>query len=274
MNKYKILEKIGEGSFGQVYRGKYFRTGEEVAIKRIEKSKGSFKHEIKICNYLRGKSGIYNIRWYGSDLNYYYVIFDLLGKSLSEYLMTTSENKFSPSTVRYLGKQILDIIEYIHSKGIIHRDIKLDNFMMDRKNLCQVYLIDYGLSKTYLNNKNKHIEETDNNNPIGTNNYMSLNIHNGVRYSRRDDMISIVYILCHILEGDMPWISEKNNLKLIKKKYKFIPKHQSLKKLYNLVSKLNYYETPVYFIYKKYIERLADNEGLEWIINKSYHILT
>lgn len=273
MNKYKILEKIGEGSFGQVYRGKYSRTGEEVAIKRIEKSKGSFKHEIKICNYLRGKSGIYNIRWYGSDINYYYVIFDLLGKSLSEYLMITSENKFAPSTVRYLGRQILDIIEYIHSKGIIHRDIKLDNFMMDGKNLCQVHLIDYGLSKTYLN-KNKHVEETDNNNPIGTNNYMSLNIHNGVRYSRRDDMISIVYILCHILEGDMPWISEKNNLKLIQKKNNFFPKHQSLKKLYNLVNKLNYYEKPVYFIYKKYIERLADNEGLEWVVNKSYPILT
>ena len=46
--KYKIIEKIGEGSFGQVYHGIYIRTGEKVAIKRIEKTKGSFKHEIKL----------------------------------------------------------------------------------------------------------------------------------------------------------------------------------------------------------------------------------
>ena len=273
MNKYKIIEKIGEGSFGEVYRGKYIRTQEEVAIKRIEKTKGSFKHEIKICNYLQGKAGIYNIRWYGSDIKYNYVIFDLLSKSLSDYLIITDLNRFTPETVKYLGKQILNIIEYIHSKGIIHRDIKLDNFMMGINDPYQVYLIDYGLSKAYIYN-DKHIEETDNNEPIGTYNYMSLNIHNGIRYSRRDDMISIVYILCHILEGDMPWIYENNYSNIILKKIHYSPIHNTLKKMYYLVNKLRYDETPSYFIYKKQLERLAKDEELEWSKTNAYTILT
>ena len=273
MNKYKIIEKIGEGSFGEVYKGKYTRTGQEVAIKRIEKIKGSFKHEIKICNYLQGKAGIYNMRWYGSDIEYHYVVFDLLGKSLSEILMTTYLNQFSPATVKYLGKQMLDIIEYIHSKGIVHRDIKLDNFMMGINDFHQVYLIDYGLSKAYLH-KNKHIEETYNNEPVGTYNYMSLNIHNGILYSRRDDMISIVYILCHLLEGELPWIYESIYSTIITKKFHFSPKHPSLKKMYNLVSKLRYNEPPPYFIYKKLIEKIVEHEELEWSKKKSYTILT
>lgn len=270
MNKYKIIEKIGEGSFGEVYKGKYNRTGEKVAIKRIKKTKGSFKHEIKICNYLHGKSGIYNLRWYGSDKEYYYVVFDLLGKSLLEYIRTSPTNKLTPATVKYLGKQILNIIEYIHNKGIIHRDIKLDNFMMGATDQNQVYLIDYGLSKSYLYEK-EHIEETDNNNPIGSYNYMSVNIHNGIRYSRRDDIISIVYILCHILEGDMPWMYDEDPVLIFLKKLQFTPKHPSLKKMYNLVSKLRYDEIPVYFIYKKQLDKIAQYEELEWL--KRNHIL-
>ena len=273
MNKYKIIEKIGEGSFGEVYKGKYIRTREDVAIKRIEKTKGSFKHEIKICNYLQGRSGIYNMKWYGSDIDYYYVVFDLLGKSLTEYLMITGVNQFTPATVKYLGKQIIDIIEYIHSKGIVHRDIKLDNFMMGKKDPYQVYLIDYGLSKAYIH-KNNHLDETDKNEPIGTYNYMSINIHNGVKYSRRDDMISIVYILCHLLEGILPWIYEENCTDIISKKLIYSPKHSSLKKIFYLVSKLNYDETPGYFIYKKQLERIAEYEELEWAKKKSYTILT
>jgi len=273
MNKYKIIEKIGEGSFGQVYHGIYIRTGEKVAIKRIEKTKGSFKHEIKLCNYLQGRAGIYNMRWYGSDIVYHYVVFDLLGKSLSEYLLQTSNHKFTPETVKCLGKQIFDIIEYIHGKGIVHRDIKLDNFMMGNKDQYQVYLIDYGLSKTYLHN-NKHIEETDNNEPVGTYNYMSVNIHNGIKYSRRDDMISIVYILCHLLEGYPPWIYEEDYRDIISKKIIYVPKHPSLKRLHQLVIKLRYDETPAYFIYKKQVERITENEELEWSKKNAYTILT
>ena len=213
------------------------------------------------------------MKWYGSDIDYHYVIFDLLGKSLTEYLVQTSNHTFFPGTVKYLGKQIIDIIEYIHTKGIVHRDIKLDNFMMGKNDPHQVYLIDYGLSKAYINN-NKHQDETDNNEPIGTYNYMSINIHNGIKYSRRDDMISIVYILCHLLEGTLPWIYEENYTNIILKKIQFIPKHSSLKKIYYLVSKLRYDELPPYFIYKTHLDKIIDNEDLEWLKKKFYTILT
>ena len=168
---------------------------------------------------------------------------------------------------------MIDIIEYIHTKGIVHRDIKLDNFMMGINDPYQVYLIDYGLSKAYINNHN-HQDETDNNEPIGTYNYMSINIHNGIKYSRRDDMISIVYILCHLLEGILPWIYEETCTDIISKKILFIPKHSSLRRLHQLVTKLRYKETPAYFIYKKHLEKIVEYEELEWLNKDSYTILT
>ena len=166
---------------------------------------------------------------------------------------------------------MIDIIEYIHTKGIVHRDIKLDNFMMGINDPHQVYLIDYGLSKAYINNHN-HQDETDNNEPIGTYNYMSINIHNGIKYSRRDDMISIVYILCHLLEL-LPWIYEETRTDIISKNI-IHTKTFITRRLHQLVTKLRYKETPAYFIYKKHLEKIAEYEELEWLNKDSYTILT
>ena len=79
MNNYKIIELIGKGAFGEVYKGKNLKKNNLVAIKRIKKTDGNFMNEIKICQYLSDISGIYKLKWYGNDYIYNYVIFDLLG---------------------------------------------------------------------------------------------------------------------------------------------------------------------------------------------------
>ena len=78
---------------------------------------------------------------------------DLLGPSIED-LFNFQKRKFTLKTTLMLGDQMLSRIEYIHSKGYLHRDLKPDNFLMGvGKKKTQVYAIDFGLAKKYKDSK-------------------------------------------------------------------------------------------------------------------------
>ena len=84
-NKYKIIEKIGEGCFGFIFKGENIRTFEKVAIKMesILSETKLLKNEAKIYQYLHGSSiGFPTVKWFGIIDNYYYMVLPLLGDSL------------------------------------------------------------------------------------------------------------------------------------------------------------------------------------------------
>ncbi len=101
---------------------------------------------------------------------------------------------------------MLEIIWRIHDAGIVHRDIKPENFMIkimgEEKKL---HIIDFGLSRFYMKGNN-HVENTNNRSIVGTIRYISLNIHEGDVYSRRDDIVSIMYVIIYLIKGKLPWI--------------------------------------------------------------------
>jgi len=213
-NKYQILEQIGEGTFGKVFKGKNIRSAEEIAIKiQYKEIANVLKHEAKIYNLLRDISGIPHIRNYGSDTGFSYLILDLLGPSLSEHVLKPTD------TIKHMIEAI-KIVEYIHNVGIIHRDIKPDNFLISKLNGHTLYLIDFGLSKYYLTTDKKHMEERKDRKLIGTAKFSSLNIHNGYEVSRRDDIEALCYSFVSIFGKELPWCKvieenkdEKNNIK-------------------------------------------------------------
>lgn len=84
--KYELISIIGSGTFGKIYKGKNIRTQEEVAIKMesIQSEINSLKHESKIYQYLNGNKGIPLLKWYGCELEHYYMVINLLGDSLSK----------------------------------------------------------------------------------------------------------------------------------------------------------------------------------------------
>ncbi|GJN38214.1 hypothetical protein PR202_gb27236 [Eleusine coracana subsp. coracana] len=225
--KFKLGRKIGCGSFGVIYLATHIDTYEIVAVK-ITKSwvyEGKFWHP----------GGIANVKWCGVDGDENILVIDLLGPSLED-LFVYCGRKFSLKTVLMLADQmvidnlplvisscfitfcIITRIEFMHSKGYLHRDIKPDNFLMGlgRKanqvqgkttfkllfNTEQVInnftvVIRYFLNKMLFCRENKNL--------TGTARYASCNTHLGIEQSRRDDLESLGYVLLYFLRGSLPW---------------------------------------------------------------------
>ncbi|KAG2657808.1 casein kinase 1-like protein 4 isoform X3 [Panicum virgatum] len=219
-SKYKLGRKIGSGSFGEIYLATHVDTYEIVAVK-IESSKTNHPqllYEAKLYNALQGGTGIANIKWCGIDGDENILVIDLLGPSLED-LFVYCGRRFSLKTVLMLADQMITRIEFMHSKGYLHRDIKPDNFLMGLgRKANQVYVIDFGLAKRYRDSTtNRHIPYRENKNLTGTARYASRNTHLGIEQSRRDDLESIGYVLLYFLRGSLPW----QGLKAATKKQKY-----------------------------------------------------
>jgi len=206
---YRLDRKIGSGSYGVIYLGTNIINGERVAIKMELRSirRPKLETEYKIYQILAGGAGISHVHWFGKVGKYNALVLDVLGPSLRD-LFKFCGKKFTLKTVLMIADQLLERIEYIHSKNIIHRDVKPSNFVMglDMTELNQVYAIDFGLSKSYRDAKtHRHITRARHNSLVGTAGYASINAHLGIEQSRRDDLESIGFIVIYFALGRLPW---------------------------------------------------------------------
>jgi serine/threonine protein kinase len=257
-NKYKLIEKLSQGSFGKVFKAENIRTGEIVAIKTEVKSKEqkSLKMEAKIYHYLANANGFPRLKWFGTTDNVNYLVTNLLECSITN--LVAESGPLSLKTVLLFGRQMIERIETLHNHYLIHRDIKPDNFMInitDRTN--KIFLIDFGFCKRY-NHDGKHIDFKINNSLIGTANFVSINVHKGSEPSRRDDLESSLYVMIYMLFGK-DFGTNTNNLKqLILNKELLTNVPQFLKVAINYVRTLKFEEEPDY----KYIMQIFSDESV------------
>jgi len=206
-NKYLILEQIGKGSFGTIYKGKNIRKNTVVAIKTepIKNNTNLLLNESRIYNYLSQINipGIPTVKWFGKDKHYYYMVIKLLGSSLQD--LKNKLNIVPFKLILQITMQILNILKEIHNSGLVHRDVKPENFLLDLDNK-QIYIIDFGFCIVYNSNNN-----TNNTNLIGSLNYASINAHNNKKLYPKDDLESLGYILIYLYSGTLPWINLTNN---------------------------------------------------------------
>ncbi|KAJ6947550.1 hypothetical protein NC652_002130 [Populus alba x Populus x berolinensis] len=222
-NKFRLGRKIGSGSFGEIYLGANIQTNEEVAIKleNVKTRHPQLLYESKLYKMLQGGTGIPNVKWFGVEGDYNVLVMDLLGPSLED-LFNFCSRKLSLKTVLMLADQMINRVEFVHSKSFLHRDIKPDNFLMGLgRRANQVYAIDFGLAKKYRDTStHQHIPYRENKNLTGTARYASMNTHLGIEQSRRDDLESLGYVLMYFLRGSLPWQGLKAGTK--KQKYEKI----------------------------------------------------
>ena len=281
-NRYLLGRKLGEGSFGQVYEGFDLKERIPVAVKLAEEERSkNLRHEAKMFERLNldnnRKFGVPYLKWSGIQDGYYFLVMDKLGKSLSDLLSRSNKKHFSLKTVCLLGIQGIYLLKYIHSLGLIHRDMKPNNFLMGKgRYKDRLYLIDFGLSKEYIDPKTKkHIDYIEHKNLTGTARYVSINTHLGIEQSRRDDLESLGYVLIHLAKGSLPWQGIKVEEKALR--YKLIGDAKQKTKLQELClglpaefssyirycRDLGFTERPDYEFLKSLFVKMLDERGLE-----------
>ena len=237
---------------------------------------------IIIIKLFKNTIGIPKVYEFGKVDGFNILVMEQLGKSLNQ-LFISQNRRFSLKTVCILGIDMLKIIQHVHSKNQIHRDIKPDNFMIGRDNTRDtLYLIDFGLAKRYILSNGQHIPYKTGKSMTGTARYCSIYTHQGIEQSRRDDLESIGYVLLFFLRGNLPWqgIKAKSNDKHYEK-IGNVKQSTSVQELcngfpnelcdyFNYVKQLEFIEDPDYnllvqifeHILKKYCDCKYVNNGV------------
>jgi serine/threonine protein kinase len=277
-DNYKFLIELGSGSFGSVWRVIDKKTKKEYAVKIEDKNnKSRLKNEYKIYKKLREfgiNFGIPKVKCYFESQKKCYLIMQLLGKSLDQVLNEINM-PFDLATVLKLGIQIIKLLEIIHSTGFLHRDIKPNNFLIGTgEDKDCVFIMDFGLSKKYMSG-GEHIKINYDKSLVGTARYASINVHNGIEPSRRDDLESVGYMLIYLLVKKLPWqgLKKKKNsdhIKLIgecklktsiNELCKGLP--ECFKEYIKYCRELKYEEKPDYNYLKNLFYKTVTEENLE-----------
>ena len=210
---YEIKDIIGIGTFGEVKLGVNKKTKEKVAIKIIDKEKmiayqniERIKREFSIIKEL---DHINIIKTYSitEDPKKFYIIMEYCEKGeLFNYIIKNKRLKENEAS--FFFYQIINGIEYIHSKNIVHRDMKPENILLNKDNLIKI--IDFGLSNYY--NENMLLSTL-----CGSPSYSSPELLSGEKYNGFSvDIWSIGVTLYAMIYGCLPF-GDKNNKILFKK---------------------------------------------------------
>eukprot|EP00002_Diphylleia_rotans_P002156 TRINITY_DN1132_c0_g1_i1.p1 TRINITY_DN1132_c0_g1~~TRINITY_DN1132_c0_g1_i1.p1 ORF type:complete len:320 (+),score=74.97 TRINITY_DN1132_c0_g1_i1:32-991(+) len=259
--RWRLYKKIGQGAFGETFLGEDIQTKQPVAVK-LEGTVGSkqvLKLEVSILRKLQESP--YVCRFYncGRTQEHNFLVMELLGENLSELRRKQPSNRFSMATSVRLGLQMLHAIESMHFHGYLHRDIKPSNFAMgvgSNKHRC--FVLDFGLSRRYLLQDGSMRPPRDQAGFRGTSRYASLNSHNSLELSRRDDLWSFFYMMIEFIMGGLPWRRLKDKIQIgeMKKQCNNPELVRGLPSeflaFFNYLTTLKYEEVPDY----RYIEQL------------------
>ena len=204
--RFQMLELINDGSHGKVYKGYDIVMKTDVAIKcDYHSNPAVMMREAQMLEKLADVDGIPQIFWHGFYSEQYVIVMQLMGKDFREIM---SEVTMTVTDVMKLAVQVIGIFKNIHSRGLIHKDCKLENIMMGcGKDKNKVYLVDFGLAEKFIIN-GEHIPMAKVRLRTGAPVFASLNNHKKRRQSRRDDLQSIGYVFLAMLKDgydDLPW---------------------------------------------------------------------
>jgi len=229
--KYKVIQKLGDGAYGTVYLATNLMTKQKVAMKKIDKVKDNeiddmeIKNEIDILRKLDHPNIVKIIEFYSAS-KAYYIITDYCSCGELYNQIKFQYNEYQLSVLFY---QVFSGLYYLHSKNIVHRDLKLENILISEmepdkktnKKYFWIKIIDFGTAKIFEKNKN---EKT----VIGSSYYIAPEVLQK-NYNEKCDTWSAGVILYMLIVGRAPF-DGKNDDEIIDniKKGKFNDKHKKL----------------------------------------------
>ena len=253
---YEVIKKIGEGSYGKIYKVKNKQSGDIRAMKQIIKSKipdiNKFQNEIKILAMV-DHPNIVRLFEVIEDDKYFNLFQELCtGGELSRKIQTT---QLKEKEIARIFNEIMSAVAYCHEKGIVHRDLKLENILFASESPdSPVKIIDFGFSVLLgKNNLNKDKNNNDNGNnlkkfgfkrmksKVGTLYYISPEIIKG-NYDEKCDIWACGVILYILLCGYPPFTGSND------------------KEVYNIITQVKYdFNQPTWKNVSKYAKDLIKN---------------
>ena len=226
IGKYRIMERLGRGGMADVYKGYHPRLERYVALKVLhphliegEDFLKRFEREAKTVAALRHPNIVQVFDFDVEDDIYYMVMEFIDGGSLKEKLRNLAgDNKFLPQEeVNHIFKQVANALGYAHKRGMLHRDVKPSNILLDESG--KAYLTDFGIAKIMSGSTQLTATGT----LIGTPAYMSPEQCKGIDASTPSDIYSLGVVLYELVVGNVPFDADTPLAVLHKHLYEPLP---------------------------------------------------
>eukprot|EP00347_Sterkiella_histriomuscorum_P017626 403348619 len=272
-DRYRIICELGQGSFSKIFKAYDKVLKRDVALKmeKEDKAKRILEGEYELIKRLQGLPRIvevYEFVKFEKPSSQNFIVMALKGQNLGIFKKSTKN--FKEGQAADILIQMLEAIQSVHQRGLIHRDIKPTNFVMGLKNeKNKVYLVDFGLAKEHICKRtNKPYEPRQNTEFRGTIAYASVNAHNKEELARRDDLWSFFFILLEFLGQTPSWKTNNNKDQVRDMKLKAMRQPQKL--LYNEIMK-TYRQVNDIFEHIQSLE-YSDCPNYKYIFDKLYDI--
>ncbi|EPQ54535.1 kinase-like protein [Gloeophyllum trabeum ATCC 11539] len=209
---WQLGDKLGSGFSGAIFKARNVHTQEVKALKIQDKNHEcpTNRYERHIYPHIQGGKGMPTLWASGIEGPWDYLVIDLLGPSLDSLYRQSGKAVMDLGSVCQIAMQVIARLEFMHAKGVLHRDIQLGNCVVGLPpNHETIYMIDFGFSKCYRDPKTKrHISDDDKKRCfVGNYWFSSVNVHcRGKVPSRRDDLEACALMLIHLLTpGGLSW---------------------------------------------------------------------
>lgn len=215
--RFTIIKHIATGGYGSVFLGRDETTNSEVVIKRDRYFNGPIRREAVVYEKL---NEITNVKfpkmfYHGLDsLNNGVLALEKLGSSLANVLLS-EEISGSLSAIAMIGIQVISKLEALHEKGYVHCDIHPANLLSGIEDESEIYLIDFGSARKYLDEDGNQITGRRTSAIPASMLFSSLGRHNGDSPERMWDLESLAYIFKMLRFGELPWSYSRSLTELI-----------------------------------------------------------